>query len=96
MQFHEHDSYRKELAGICKKQKQLARAVNDGMAKVAKLLAIQFDPINPEVAVPPGKLHRVSGFETWELCGRLKLCCLGQSSDQTNGRACGLPSAVTK
>jgi hypothetical protein len=67
MQFHEHDSYKTEFKAICKKQKQLISAINDGIAKVSKLLAIQFDPTNPQPVIPPGKLHRVSGYETWEL-----------------------------
>ncbi|PIZ61915.1 hypothetical protein COY17_03395 [Candidatus Saccharibacteria bacterium CG_4_10_14_0_2_um_filter_52_9] len=67
MQFHEHDSYQKELSSVCKKQKQLTVAITDGLAKVKKLLKIHFDPLDPQVAIPPGKLHRVSGFEIWEL-----------------------------
>lgn len=67
MQFQEHDSYQKELRSICKKQKQLSVAINNGLTKVKKLLAIQFDPLDPQVVIPPGKLHRVSGFQTWEL-----------------------------
>ncbi|MES2971953.1 MAG: hypothetical protein V4702_06560 [Patescibacteria group bacterium] len=67
MQFHEHDNYQKELRAVGKKQKQLETSINDGLVKVKKLLALQFDPTDPQISIPPGKLHRVSGFETWEL-----------------------------
>lgn len=67
MQFHQHDSFQKELRAVCKKQKHLTAAIDSGFEKVSKLLVVQFDPIDPQVAIPPGKLHRVSGFGAWEL-----------------------------
>jgi hypothetical protein len=63
MLWQEHDSFVKELKKICGKYPQ----VSDGVARVKRLLSVQFDPLRPEEIIAPGKIHRVRGDTTWEL-----------------------------
>ena len=63
MLWQEHDSFAKELKKICGKHPQ----VEDGVARVKKLLAVQFNPLRPEEVIAPGKIHRVHGNNIWEL-----------------------------
>lgn len=63
MLWQEHDSFVKELKKICSKYPQ----ASDGIAKVKKLLSVQFHPLRPEVVIAPGKIHRVHADTTWEL-----------------------------
>lgn len=58
-----HDSFDAEYKKLLKKHRQLA----DGLKKAQKLLEAQFDPINPQAVIGPGKLHRVSANHTWEI-----------------------------
>ena len=63
MLWQEHDSFAKELKKICGKYPQ----VKDGVARVKKLLAVQFNPLRPEEVIAPGKIHRVHSNNIWEL-----------------------------
>lgn len=63
MLWQEHDGFVKELKKICGKYPQ----VKDGIARVKKLLAVQFDPTKPDAVIAPGKIHRVRGDITWEV-----------------------------
>jgi hypothetical protein len=63
MLWQQHDGFVKELKKICGKYPQ----VDDGVAKVKKLLAVQFDPLQPKEVIAPGKIHRVHGNNIWEL-----------------------------
>lgn len=58
-----HDSFDSEFKKLLKKHKQLA----DGLKKTQKLLEAQFDPLNPTSVIGPGKLHRVTANQTWEI-----------------------------
>lgn len=63
MLWQEHNSFAKELKRICGKYPQ----VKDGIAMVKKLLSVQFNPLQPEEVIAPGKIHRVHGNNIWEL-----------------------------
>lgn len=63
MLWQEHNSFSKELKKICGKYPQ----VYEGVAKVKKLLSVQFDPLQPSEIIAPGKIHRVRADTIWEL-----------------------------
>jgi hypothetical protein len=63
MLWQQHNSFAKELKKICGKYPQ----AQDGVARIKKLLAAQFDPLQPQDVIAPGKIHRVRGDATWEL-----------------------------
>ncbi|MDK2898971.1 MAG: hypothetical protein PWQ10_158 [Patescibacteria group bacterium] len=59
----EHNAFSKEFKHFCKKQKPALAGFN----AIKKLLAKQFDPINPDDIIAPGKIHRVYQSQTWEI-----------------------------
>lgn len=59
----QHDSFKKELKQFSKKQ----AGAESGFKLVKKLLATQFDPINPSQVIAPAKIHRVYQGPTWEV-----------------------------
>lgn len=63
MLWQRHDSFNKEFKKLLKSHRQL----EDGLKKAQKLLEKQFDPINPQEIIGPGKIHRVTSEQTWEL-----------------------------
>lgn len=58
-----HDSFDIEYKKLLKKHRQLA----DGLQKAQRLLEAQFEPNNPHAVIGPGKLHRVTANQTWEI-----------------------------
>lgn len=60
--FLSHDQFESELKKLSKSSPILA-----GMESVKRLLEKQFDPLNPEVVIPPGKIHRVHQNDVWSL-----------------------------
>lgn len=63
MLWQRHDEYIRELKKICKKYPQ----ADDGIERIQRLLAMQFDPKSPEVVIAPGKIHRIHADVNWEL-----------------------------
>ncbi len=63
MLWQQHDEFVAELKKICKKYPQ----VDDGVERIKRLLAAQFDPQSPEAVIAPGKIHRVRADTTWML-----------------------------
>lgn len=63
MYWQSHDGFDKEYKKLLKKYRQL----DDGLKKVKKLLERQFDPVERQSIIGPGKIHRVTANQTWEL-----------------------------
>ena len=61
MNFLQHDQFDNELKKLGK------YPVLSGLEAVKRLLEKQFDPNDPEVVIPPGKIHRVRQNSVWSL-----------------------------
>ena len=62
MNFLQHDEFVNELKKLSKYP-----SLQGGLDSVKRLLEKQFDPNNPEVVIPPGKIHRVHQNTVWSL-----------------------------
>jgi hypothetical protein len=63
MQWLEHDAFTREFKKLGKKY----AAADQGLKAVKKLLAVQFDPIDPREVIAPAKIHRRHQNAVWEL-----------------------------
>lgn len=63
MQWLEHEAFTGEFKKLSKKY----RAADQGLAAVKKLLAVQFNPLDPKEVIAPAKIHRRHQNAIWEL-----------------------------
>ena len=63
MQWLEHEAFAVEFKKLSKKY----RAADQGLVAVKKLLAVQFDPLDPKEVIAPAKIHRRHQNAIWEL-----------------------------
>lgn len=63
MQWLAHEAFENDLKKLRKKYP----GVEDGLKKIKKLLAVQFDPIDPKEVIAPAKIHRRHQNAIWEL-----------------------------
>lgn len=63
MQWLEHEAFGREL----KKLKKKYPGVGDGLEKIKRLLAVQFDPNDPKEVIAPAKIHRLHQNAIWEM-----------------------------
>ena len=63
IQFLYHDSIKKEIAAL----ERRFRTLRDGFAIFERLCEKQFNPINPQQVIVPGKLHRITQNDIWTL-----------------------------
>jgi hypothetical protein len=63
MKFFRHDQFDSELKKLAKKYESM----EIGLDAVERLLLKQFDPLNPEEVIAPGKIHRIQQNTIWSL-----------------------------
>jgi hypothetical protein len=63
MTWQQHNCFMRELKALSKKY----RDAETGLEKIKKLLAVQFDPVNPREVIAPGKIHCCTRNGIWEM-----------------------------
>ncbi|OHA89775.1 MAG: hypothetical protein A3C70_00760 [Candidatus Zambryskibacteria bacterium RIFCSPHIGHO2_02_FULL_43_14] len=63
IQFLYHDGIQKEIAALGRR----FHNIDDGLSAFERLCEKQFHPTNPQPAIGPGKLHRISQNDIWTL-----------------------------
>lgn len=58
-----HDSFDKDIKKLRKNYPQIDKS----LAATRRLLERQFHPTSPEAIIGPGKIHRVTQNQTWEI-----------------------------
>lgn len=64
IEFRYHPLFEKEIAVL---EKRRLRYLRESLNGFQKLCEVHFHPINPEVRIKPGKLHRVTQNDVWTL-----------------------------
>lgn len=64
IQFLYHDGIQKEIAAL---EERRFRTIRGGFSAFERLCEKQFHPTNPQSAIGPGKLHRISQNDIWTL-----------------------------
>ncbi|EKD52393.1 MAG: hypothetical protein ACD_62C00036G0006 [uncultured bacterium] len=63
LQFYYHDSILREIKSLERKHK----TVNEALKTFERLCDRQFNPLQPEQVISPGKLHRIQHTDLWAL-----------------------------
>lgn len=63
IEFLYHDGIQKEIAAL----ERRFCAIRDGLAIFERLCEKQFNPINPQQVITPGKIHRITQNDLWTL-----------------------------
>ncbi len=58
-----HDSFDADVKKLGKKYPQISLSIE----KTKRLLSVQFSPTSPQAIIGPGKIHRVTANQTWEM-----------------------------
>lgn len=63
MLYQTHDKFDKEIKKLTKSY----RTTYDSLEDAKRLLKVQFHPTDPRAIIGPGKIHRVTSNQTWEI-----------------------------
>lgn len=64
IQFFYHDSIKKEITTLEKRQ---LRTIRNGLSAFERLCEVQFHSTNPQQIIAPAKLHRIQQNDIWTL-----------------------------